>query len=203
MTGTPDKPRALDTLRARAVAHLTGPSAQPRVRAAASAALGVLYEHASSPSTGPTAMALLQELQVHQVEVELQDEELRRSRIELETSLNRHVQLYDHAPVAYFTVDRNTVLSELNLCGASLLGFERDVLRNRMLDGFLTPDSARTLRRMLQRVTLRRPEAADLQLRGEEGTIRHVRACACRDPAGEHFLIALMEIAAPQPASAA
>ena len=105
----------------------------------ASAALGVLYELASSPSTAPDALALLHELQVHQVEVDLQDEELRRSRVELETSLNRQVQLYDYAPIGFFTVDGNAVMRELNQTGASLLGFERDFLRGRSLDEF--PDS--------------------------------------------------------------
>ena len=55
---------------------------------------------------------MLHELQVHQVEVDLQDEELRRSRLELETSLNRQVQLYDYAPVGYLTVDCKAVLRE-------------------------------------------------------------------------------------------
>src|ERR1035438_2766978 len=124
MTTNSDNPNRGDDLRSRAVAHLKGPDAQ--ARADGSAALGVLYELASSPSTAPNALALLHELQVHQVEVDLQDEELRRSRLELETSLNRQVQLYDYAPVGYLTVDCNAVLRELNQTGATLLRFERD-----------------------------------------------------------------------------
>jgi PAS domain S-box-containing protein len=201
MNRTPKKPQPRDTLRSRAVAHLTEPDAQPRVRADASAALGVLYELASSPSTAPDALALLHELQVHQVEVDLQDEELRRSRVELETSLNRQVQLYDYAPVGYFTVDRNTVLSELNLRGASMLGLDRDFLRGRSLDSFLTPDSVRTLHAMLEGVTEGAPEVANLQLRGQDGEARHVHASVRRDPSGERFLVALIEAAGAQPAS--
>jgi PAS domain-containing protein len=140
------------------------------VRTDASTALGVLYELASSPSTAPDALALLHELQVHQVEVDLQDEELRRSRVELETSLNRQVQLYDCAPVGYFTVDGNAVLRELNQTGATLLGFERDFLRGRSLDSFLTPEGVSTLRAMLGRVTAGAPAAefADLHLRAAQ-----------------------------------
>lgn len=80
------------TLRSRATDRLTGNTAAPRVRADPSAALGVLYELASSPSTAPSALALLHELQVHQVEVDMQSEELRRSRAETETLLDRQVQ---------------------------------------------------------------------------------------------------------------
>lgn len=202
MTGNPNNLRERADLRSRAVTHLTAPGAQPRVRTDASTALGVLHKLASSPSTAPSALALLHELQVHQVEVDLQDEELRRSRVELETALNRQVHLYDSAPVAYFTVDRNTVLSELNRPGASLLGFDRDFLRGRSLDSFLTPDSVRTLHAMLERGTKDAAEVADLELRGKDGKTRRVHASTRRDPASECFLIAWMEAAGAQPPSA-
>jgi len=177
-------------LRSRAVTHLNGPGAQTD----ASAALGVLYELASSPSTAPDALALLHELQVHQVEVDLQDEELRRSRVELEKSLNRQVQLYDYAPLGYLTVDYNAVLRELNRTGASLLGFERDFLRGRSLDSFLTPEGVSTLRAMLRRLTEGAPTVfAELHLRaGQHGETRSTHASACLDPAGEGFLIGLI-----------
>jgi PAS domain S-box-containing protein len=188
-------------LRSRAVARLTGPSAQPRVRADAATALGVLYELASSPSTAPGALALLHELQVHQVEVDLQDEELRRSRVELEATLARQAQLYDCAPAGYFAVDRDTMIRELNLTGANLLGFERDFLQARTLDSFLTPDSARALTGMIERVAAGTAQTnADLQLRRLDGATRRVHAAARGDPAGDCFLIALIEAFEPQPA---
>jgi PAS domain S-box-containing protein len=179
-------------LRSRAVAHLKESGAQ--ARADASAALGVLYELACSPATAPNALTLLHELQVHQVEVDVQDEELRRSRIELEASLNRQVQLYDYAPVGYFTVDGNAVLSELNRTGATLLGFERDYLRGRPLESFLTPEGVSTLRAMLARVTASAAaEFADLQLlAAQDGKTRCLHASVCPDPAGGGFLIGMI-----------
>jgi len=178
-------------LRARAVAHLNGPHPRTPAQADASAALGVLYELASSPSTASDALALLHELQVHQVEVDLQEEELRRSRLELETLLNRQLQVYDSAPVGLFTVDGDRVMLELNRTGAALLGVERNFLRGRSLDGFLTPDSVATLRVMLGRVSAGAcAEYADLQLRAGEGATRGVHASACQDPAERGFLIA-------------
>jgi PAS domain-containing protein len=163
------------------------------------AALGVLYKLASSPSTAPDALALLHELQVHQVELDLQDEELRRSRSELEALLNRQVQLYDCAPLGYLTVDRNAVLRELNGTGANLLGFERDFLRGRSLEGYLTPEGVTTLRAMLGRVTEDSPTAfADLPLRApQDGQTRCVHASACLDPAGGAFLIGLIGVTGP------
>ncbi len=201
MTTTTHKRSRRDELRSRAVAQLKGPDAQAQARVGASAALSVLYELASSPSTAPDALALLHELQVHQVEVDLQDEELRRSRVELETSLNRQVQLYDYAPVGQFTVDGNAVLRELNRTGAALLGFEPDLLRGRSLDSFLTPEGVSTLRAMLARVTEGAPTAfADLHLRGAlDGATGCMHASACLDPASGGFLIGLMGVSGTKP----
>jgi PAS domain S-box-containing protein len=185
-------PKRRDVLRSRAVAHLKGRDAQVDE----STALGVLYQLASSPSTAPDALALLHELQVHQVEVDLQDEELRRSRAELETSLNRQVQLYDYAPVGYFTLDFNAVLRELNETGAAMLGLERDFLRGRSLDSFLTAEGASILREMLGRLAEGAPtEFADLALRSTpDGETRSMHASACLDPAGGGYLIGLIGV---------
>jgi PAS domain S-box-containing protein len=196
MTKNPDNPNRRDELRSRAVAHLKGPDAQSHPWADAAAALGVLYELASVPSTAPDALALLHELQVHQVEVDLQAEELRHSRVELETSLDRQVQLYDYAPMGHLTVDGNAVLRELNRTAAALLGFERDFLRGRSLESFLTPEGVSTLRAMLGRVTEGAPaDFADLHLRvAQDGQTRCMHASACQDPAGGGFLIGMMGV---------
>ena len=199
---TPDSGPDEATLRSRATARLTGSANAPRVRADSSAALSVLYELASSPSTAPGALALLHELQVHQVEVDLQSEELRRSRAELEASLDRQVQLYDHAPIGYFTMDRKAVLRELNLCGAGLLGFDREFLRGRSLDGFLTPDSVRALHALIETARPETPRSADLVLRGQNGETRRMHASARLDPTADLVLIALMEAADPPQATA-
>jgi PAS domain S-box-containing protein len=191
----------LNRLRSRAVAQLKGPGTQVHARADASAALSVLYELASSPATAPKALALLHELQVHQVEMDIQDEELRRSRVELETSLNRQVQLYDYSPVGQFVVDGNAVLRELNRTGATLLGFESEFLLGRSLESFLTPECVPTLRSMLCHVTEgAHLEFADLHLRtAQDGETRCMHSSACLDPAGGGFLIGLMGVIGTKP----
>ena len=185
-------------LRLRALKHLTEPGSLHDKRLDASAALGVLHQLASSPSTADAALTLLHELQVHQVELDLQDEELRRSRAELEATLARQVQLYDFAPLGYLTVDRGTALQELNLTAASMLGSERDQLLGRTLDSFLEPRSALALHALLDRLTDGTPRGVCvLQLVAPRREPRNVHTSAARDPNGRHFLVAFIDIAEP------
>ena len=80
------------------------------------------------PSTKGDLQELIQELQTHQVELELQNEELRQAQAELEGSRQKYFELFDFAPVGYFMIDRQGVIVEVNLTGARLLGLERRYL---------------------------------------------------------------------------
>jgi PAS domain S-box-containing protein len=80
---------------------------------------------------------LVHELQVHQIELEMQNEELTRAREEVEMVLAKYTDLYDFAPVGYFTFDEKGLISELNLTAALLLGTERAFLLNKPLSSFI------------------------------------------------------------------
>jgi PAS domain S-box-containing protein len=84
---------------------------------------------------------LIQELHVHQVELEMQNEELRRAHLELEASRKKYYELYDFAPVGYFTLNEKGVILEVNLSGAALLGVERRYVVGRVFSSFLAPES--------------------------------------------------------------
>ncbi len=85
------------------------------------------------------ARRLLQELQVHQVELELQNAELQESRDRMEALLDKYSDLYDFAPVGYFSLDERGRILEVNLAGAALLGIERSRLLGRPLTRFVEP----------------------------------------------------------------
>jgi PAS domain-containing protein len=186
--------------RSRAVVRLSEGTAPRTTRAQAASALGVLHELASSPVTAAQALALLHELQVHQVELDMQDEELRNSRAELEAALARQIQLYDFAPVGCCTVDRQSVLTELNLTAARLLGADRGALLGQALGGFLAPASADALRTLMTRAVGGSPgPGCRLELKPADGARRTVLASAGPDPAGRGCLLSLIETdAAPR-----
>jgi PAS domain S-box-containing protein len=84
---------------------------------------------------------LIHELQVHQVELELQNTDLKEMRDRMEALLEKYSDLYDFAPVGYCTIDESGVILEANLTGAALLGVERGRLINRRMLVFVSPAS--------------------------------------------------------------
>ncbi len=86
------------------------------------------------------ARQLAHDLQVHQIELEMQNEELRRTQSELEQSRSKYSDLYDFAPVGYFTFDKTGLILEVNLTGAEQLGMERRSLIKKPFSGFIHKD---------------------------------------------------------------
>ena len=86
----------------------------------------------------PQAIAnLVHELRVHQIELKMQNDELRRIQAELEKARDRYVHLYDFAPTGYFTVTVNGAVAEANLTAATLLERPRAELFGRMFSSFI------------------------------------------------------------------
>ncbi|HWX22972.1 MAG TPA: PAS domain S-box protein, partial [Candidatus Binatia bacterium] len=81
------------------------------------------------------------ELQVHQVELEMQNAELQEARNQIEAQLEKYTDLYDFAPVGYCSLDEQGRILEVNLTGAALLGVERSRLTHQRLPRFVAPVS--------------------------------------------------------------
>lgn len=79
----------------------------------------------------------LQELRVHQIELEMQNGELRQAQVELDAARSRYYSLFNLAPIAYFTVGEKGLIRECNLTAATLLGVDRSGLVNRPFSGFV------------------------------------------------------------------
>jgi PAS domain S-box-containing protein len=125
------------------------------------------------PRTTADMRRLLHELQVHQVELEMQNEELLRAREELEVSRNKYAELYDFAPVGYFTFDARGLIREVNLAGAQLLGIERGLLANKPFTSLIADAEGREifsshLESVLQRQGMQKCE---IRLTGKDGAV--------------------------------
>jgi two-component system, cell cycle sensor histidine kinase and response regulator CckA len=122
-------------------------------------------------SLSSDASRLLHDLQVHQIELEMQNEELRRTEAALEASRARYFDLYDVAPVGYFTISEAGLILEANLTAATLLGVARAALVKQPLTRFLAPedqDSYYLHRKRLFATGV--PQVLDLRLRRDDGT---------------------------------
>lgn len=179
-------------LRTRAAGRLTGSEATEGAASRAVNALAVLHALASSPATAGDALALLHELQVHQVELDLQAEELRESRAELEARLRRQTEFCDALPVACLSIDGELVIREANRMGAAMLGVGRDGVAGLRLDTCLAAGSLRTLRGLMATAAGGGRASGELQWRQGAAQPQAVRAAVGPDPSGTGFLVALM-----------
>jgi two-component system, OmpR family, phosphate regulon sensor histidine kinase PhoR len=86
------------------------------------------------------ANALLHELQVHQIELKMQNEELKRANAQVESALSKYYELYDLAPVGYFTINEQGKILEVNQVGADLLDVKNRYLLNNYFQNYIAED---------------------------------------------------------------
>ena len=155
---------------------------------------GARTGHPAGGEPPMNAEALLHELQVHQVELEMQNEELRNSRILLEISRDRYADLYDFAPFGYATLGANGLILEANLTIASYFGVARANLPNYGFGRFVAPeDQERWYMHLMQVLNSRDGQGCDLSLRRRddsrfEGRLESIRIPA-EDGAAHPFTI--------------
>jgi PAS domain S-box-containing protein len=94
----------------------------------------------SMPMTPEEMQRMFHELQVHQIELEMQNEELRRSQAEVEAARARYFDLYDLAPVGYITLDEQGIIRESNYAAAGLLGVSRRGLVKQPITRFIVSE---------------------------------------------------------------
>ena len=128
----------------------SGDAAELRRRA--EARLKEQHKSTAPPRTDADTQRLVHELQVHQIELEMQNAELQDARDQMETMLEKFTDLYDFAPVGYFSIDDQGLILDVNLTGAALLGVERSRLINRRLPHFLAPTSRPVFLAFLEKV---------------------------------------------------
>jgi PAS domain S-box-containing protein len=123
---------------------------------------------------------LLYELQVHQAELAIQNEELRRHQLELAAARDKYAALYDFAPVGYVTLDARGTILEANLTATTLLGVPRSTLVGTPLTRFIARDDQDVFYFHRGQVfEAHTTQTCDLRLQRPDGTVfvAHVESC--------------------------
>ena len=138
---------------------------------------------------------LLHELQVHQIELEMQNTELRQTRDQVETALASYTDLYDFAPIGYFTLGREGTIHAVNLSGSKLLGIERNTLLGRRLGRFMPEEARLRFSEFLGRVfAARKKESFEVSLVPKGGAPLFVRIEAAVCGSGLDCRLAVSDI---------
>ncbi|MGZ3579635.1 MAG: PAS domain S-box protein [Syntrophales bacterium] len=120
----------------------------------------------------PGIQEVIHELHVHQIELEMQNEALRKPQAETAESQYKYSDLYDFAPVGYFTLDKKGRIIEANVTGASLLGAEKRSLAKQPFQRFITPGHLSIFQSHLQNVyETRSKQICKLKLKGKAGRL--------------------------------
>ncbi len=139
--------------------------------------------------------SLIHELQVHQIELELQNEELVLAKTEAEVAREKYTELYDFAPAGYFTLSREGEIIELNLYGCQMLGKERINLKNRMFGVFVSDDTKPAFNNFLSKTYSQNSRVSCeviLSVNGNDPVV--VQLTGIISDAGENCLVTAVDI---------
>lgn len=148
---------------------------------------------------GKDVQQLVHELQVHQIELEMQNEELRRAQVELEVARDRYVDLYDFSPAGHITLDAHGKIVEANLRAGTLLGVNRKELIRQSLAHFIAAEDEGTFHRHCQEILKTGTrQTCEVHLRGGTGVSRwvHFESLAIHDEPGRitHWRTSILDI---------
>lgn len=138
---------------------------------------------------------LIQELQLHQIELKLQNEELLMLQDKANNYLEKYVELYDFAPSGYFTLSEEGEILELNLFGSQMLGMDRVHLSNHRLGAFVSEETKPAFDLFLQRVFMGKVrEFCEVILLAGDNEIRYVHLTGIRSSNRGWCLVSAVDI---------
>jgi len=148
-----------------------------KLRRHAEEQLGTNPDASHAPHTEEGTQRIVHELEVHQIELEMQNVELRRTQEEFELSRDKYAELYELAPVGYFTFDTQGLIREVNLTGAKMLGVERRALADKPFSRFIADADGRNVFSTYIETVLLKEDAqrCEIRLTGKDGTAIHGR----------------------------
>jgi PAS domain S-box-containing protein len=150
----------------------------------------------SMPPNDVELLRLVHELEVHQIELELQNEELKFAREESERIAHKYTYLYDFAPIGYFTLSKEGKILELNLTGSKMLGKERSYLINKSFGRYIPENDVPEFNKFLESAFKSEiKKATDMVVLGISNPPIYAQLTAIVDEEREdHCLLTVMDI---------
>lgn len=147
------------------------------------------------PTTAWENAQLVHELQVHQIELEMSNEELRQAYEEADNLRERYADIYDFAPVGYFTLDPRGLIIDMNLAGAVLLGTKGSQKKRHRFAAFLAPDYVESFNRFVDEVlhTRKKVRCASVLAANSHRPATHVRIEAVPDANGQECRMVVID----------
>ena len=141
------------------------------------------------------SIRLLHELQVYQIELELQNEELRLAKDEAEVASQKYTELYDFAPSCYFTLSEEGNIRELNFSGAHMLGKERRNLMNSSFELFVSEETKPIFNLFLQRIFNNRTrETCEVTLSLKDNSLTYIYLTGIVTQKGDQCVVNAVDI---------
>jgi len=173
----------------------TRPTVTTELRRNAEAHLQVNPSEGCLSDINDDTRRLVHELEVHQVELEMQNAELRHVRYELESALEKYTDLYEFAPIGFVTLDRHGVIDTLNLATTSLIGGVRSRLTGRHFGQFIATKHRVLFTDFLDKVlACKIKESCEVELMNGGTQPITVRIEGMATASGQEFRLALIDI---------
>jgi len=141
------------------------------------------------------AQHLIEELELHQIEMEMQTEYLEATRVQLEQALLQSNDLFDFAPVGFFSLNPHGDITRLNLAGARLLGQDRISLLGRRLDLFVAEVDQPLFHALLEAASIHDAQRGDISLADQ---VSRVSLVVTREAVGAGWQVITIDITAQQ-----
>ena len=140
-------------------------------------------------------LKLVHELQVHQVELEMQNEELTKAREHAEATMEKYTDLYDFAPSGYLTLSEEGEITDLNFLAATMLGKDRIQLKSSRFGLFIAPESLDIFNEFFNNIyRFREKQSCELLLKSSSDTPCYIHVDALVSESTSACLITLIDI---------
>jgi PAS domain S-box-containing protein len=149
----------------------------------------------TTPLNESEVLGLIHQLQVQQIELQLQNDDLRHGWAKAEIASEKFEALYNNAPTGYITLSKEGIINEINPCGSQLLGREKSKLKNARFAYFIADDSKAVFNLFLETLfSGSNRESCDLTILAADRSIKYINVTGIVPKKSEHCILTLVDL---------